>query len=106
MLSDRWIAVPLSQVKQATLTGFNLRTQPLETWGVLGALATGSHGFFLILTAPTWIVASTAAASSASRAPRVQGTSPAALNVFARFPQGLPPDIDRATIRPKRPVFR
>jgi hypothetical protein len=104
LAGGRWIAVPVSQVKQATLTGFNIRIQSLETWGLLGTLSTGSHGVFLILSAPTWIIASTAAASTASRAPRVQGTSPAELNVLARFPQGLPPDLDRATIRPKQPA--
>jgi len=106
MLSDRWIAVPLSQVKQATLTGYDVRIQRLELWGVLGAVSAFSHGFFVLITGPTWIVASTAGAANASVAPRTMSTSPTALNMYARFPQGLPSDIDRTTIRPKPPVFR
>jgi len=99
-----WVAVPVSQVKEATLTGYHVRIEPLVTSGILGSVSTVSHGFFAVLTLPTWIVTSTAGASSASRAPRVISTSPSALNVFARFPQGLPADVDRATIRPKPPT--
>jgi len=69
-------------------------------------LATASHGLILILSAPVWIITSTVAAADASRVPRIMSTSPTALNVFARFPQGLPPGINRATMRPKRPTFR
>ena len=96
-----WLAMPVAQVRVATLTAFRVPLDGIIIWGALGGLSTISHGFVLILTAPTWIVASSLAGASASKAPRVRSVDPAKLAPFARFPQGLPPDIDRAATRGK-----
>jgi len=96
-----WLAVPVNKVRVATLTAFRVPLDGIITWGAFGGMSTLSHGWFLILTLPTWIVASTLAGASASKAPRVRSVDPAKLAPFARFPQGLPPDIDRAAIRGK-----
>jgi len=84
-----------------TLTAFDIQYAPLALWGAAGVLSTVSHGFVLILSAPVWALAATVAAANASRAPRVQSIDPGALRPFARFPQGLPPGLDRTTLRPK-----
>jgi len=90
-----WLAMPVGQVRVATLTAFRVRLDPIVTWGVIGAVSTLSHGFVLILSAPIWILTSSVAGANASTAPRIQSVDPAKLAPFARFPQGLPPDIDR-----------
>lgn len=99
-----WVAMPVDQVRVATLTAYDLSIRPIAAWGVVGMVSTISHGFFLILTAPIWIITSSAAAASASRAPRIRTAEPVRLASFARFPQGLPPDIDRKAIRSKYSV--
>jgi hypothetical protein len=96
-----WMALPLSQVRMATLTGYDMWLQPFIGWGVGGTLSALSHGFFLLFSMPLWIITSSSAAASASRAPRIRSLDPAQLAPFARFPQGLPVDIDRSTIRSK-----
>jgi len=96
-----WVAMPVNQMRVATLTAFKVPLGPIVTWGALGGLSTLSHGFVLILTAPAWILTSSLAGADASRAPRVQTVDPAKLVPFARFPQGLPADINRLTIRGK-----
>ena len=75
----------------------------LGLWTLLGTLSTGSHGFFLILSAPVWILTGTVAAVNQSRQPVLtyprQGW--AGWRAYARFPQGLPPGLARAALDPK-----
>ena len=68
-------------------------------WGVAGAFSTISHGFVLILTAPLWIISSTAATASYSRAPVVKTSQWSTLAPYARFPQGMPRGLERARLR-------
>jgi hypothetical protein len=83
----------------AEVTAYRMDLSELQLWSVLGMVSTLSHGFVLILTAPTWIIAGTAATASASYAPRVASIDPVVLRPFARFPQGIPPGLDRSTLR-------
>jgi len=99
--TPRLVSLPRSSVCCVTLTAFHMNYGPLAAWGGAGTLSTVSHGFGLILTAPLWAIISTAAAASASYAPRVQSTDPEVLRRFARFPQGIPPTLDRPALRPK-----
>jgi hypothetical protein len=66
-------------------------------WGVLGTLSTLSHGAFLVLTGPVWLLSMGIAAGSQARAgvltePLANPTPEAMerLRKWARFPQGLP----------------
>jgi hypothetical protein len=97
----RLVSLPRASVCCVTLTAFHLDYGSIAAWAALGTLSTASHGFGLILTAPIWMLAGTAAASNASVAPRIQSTDPDVLRRFARFPQGIPPGLDRATLRAK-----
>jgi len=97
----RLMSVPRASVCCVTLTAFRMDYGTLAAWGVVGTVSTLSHGFGLILTAPIWAITATSAAAAASRAPRIQSTDPEVLRRFARFPQGMPAVIDRATLRPK-----
>ena len=97
----QWTAIPIARVRSTTLAGYQVPLGPNTTWTALGAVSTASHGGFLILTAPLWIITGTTGTSSASKAPRVVSIDPEALRLYARFPQGLPEGLDRASIRPK-----
>jgi len=98
------VAMPASLVRRATLFSYDAHWGQLATWGFVGTLSTLSNGAFLILTAPLWIIASTSAAASRSRAPMVElaerGDRWAELRRYARFPQGMPPRLDRGALRP------
>jgi hypothetical protein len=97
------LTVPKRTVRQATLFAFDAQWGGLALWSVLGALSTVSNGYFLVLTAPIWIIAGTSATASRSRAPMVElaqeGDRWEKLRLYARFPQGMPMGIDRSALR-------
>jgi hypothetical protein len=101
ILFDRLVSLPRASFCCMTVTAFQMDYSPLVAWGVLGTLSTLSHGFVLILSAPIWALTATSVAATASYAPRVVSTDPVMLRTYARFPQGIPPGLDRATLRPK-----
>lgn len=98
-----WFGVATTEVASATLWAYDANYGPLAAWAILGTLSTPSHGVGMVISAPVWIVVGTAAASSQSHAPRMTltpGTWESA-RAYARFPQGLPPGLDRSSVRPK-----
>jgi len=99
VLFDRLVSLPRPSFCCVTVTAFRMDYSPLLAWGLLGTLSTLSHGFVLILSAPIWAITATSAAAAASYAPRVVSTDPAVLRGYARFPQGIPPGLDRGTLR-------
>jgi hypothetical protein len=100
VLADgRLVSVARATVCCAELTAYRMDLSELQLWSALGAASTLSHGVLLILTAPMWLVAGTVATSAASYAPRIISTDPVVLQPFARFPQGIPPGLDRTTLR-------
>lgn len=101
MTSAALVALPIAEIERATLTAYDARWDRLVLWTVLGTLSTASHGMALVLSAPVWIAGGTAAAAAASRGPRVRSTDGTELARFARFPQGMPPGLDRGALRPK-----
>lgn len=97
------VALQRARVRRATLFAYDAQVGELSTWGVLGTLSAVSNGLFFLLTGPTWIITSTIAAGSRSRAPMVSLTDQGGwegLRLYARFPQGLPEGLDRASLRP------
>jgi hypothetical protein len=72
------------------LTG---ETSPLPTTGaVLGLLSTPTHGWFLVLSAPVWIITLGAVAPSEAARGTLRFEPPlSGVGTYARFPQGPPP---------------
>jgi hypothetical protein len=95
-------AIPTAKTKKATLTVYDANVGPLVAWSVLGTLSTASHGAGLIISAPVWIIAGIAATSAQSHAPRITfpRKSWKEFRMYARFPTGLPPGLDRRSLRP------
>ena len=69
----------------------------------LGTLSTVSNGWFLFVTAPMWIIGGSIASVSRSFDPVIDYPSKPLTDFapFARYPQGLPPDLDRGAIQMK-----
>ena len=95
--------IPTTAVQRGKLTAYDAKTGGLAIWTLLGTLSTISNGFYLLATAPTWIIGGSLATGSQSRAP-VRSHPPrswAELAAFARFPAGLPGAVDFQHLRAK-----
>lgn len=98
--------VPQTSVAGARLAAYGTGQDGLAGWTVAGTLATVSHGVALIFSAPAWIIGGIASASAESRAALL--TYPkrplVSFSPYARFPQGLPDDLEPAALGSLRAV--
>ncbi len=99
-------AVPLTSITYARLGWYNAQWGGLAAWTLLGSLSTISHGVGLLVSFPVWVIGGSLATSSVSRGPIVvvrQGDAEGWTLIarYARFPQGMPADLDRTVLRPK-----
>jgi hypothetical protein len=107
-------SLPRAAILKATVAGYAIDAGKLGGWTTFGTISTLSHGVILLLSAPVWIITGSIATGKASRAPLleyhvVRGDESRAMNdasrpwtdlaLYARFPQGLPAGLDRATLR-------
>lgn len=104
-VDERWelVSLSLSDILGGKLRAYDPGTGQYAGWAVLGTLSTVSHGFYLVLTAPVWILGGTAIASSQSKIADYEfaQTSIHKLGAFARFPAGMPDGLDRSRLQPK-----
>jgi hypothetical protein len=89
-------SVPRSAVRKARLVGYGT-TEHLWIWTGVGALSTLSHGGWIVVTLPVWLIGGSVAASGEAKAAYVP---PENFARFARFPQGLPPSFDPSSLGP------
>lgn len=68
---------------------------------VLGTVSTISNGYFLVYTAPMWLIGGSMAVIIRSYDPIIDYPNKPLKQFlpFARYPQGLPHDLDRTKIR-------
>jgi hypothetical protein len=95
--------VPVTDINRAKLYRYE-GDSGFGAWGLLGTLSTISHGFFFILTAPAWILSSSIAAAAESRHVVLEWPEDSwgEIAMWARFPQGMPPELDvQALTRPR-----
>lgn len=100
MISKRDIKKVILELVEKSTTGFGL-------WTLGGTVATLSNGYFLVITAPLWLIAGTEAAVGESTRDLYESDNPDLLfwnNVmkFARFPQGFPTNINLSKLKPKQ----
>ena len=97
-------AAPAAGVRRAELWGYQSEHGRLAAWTVVGTLSCASNGIVAVLSAPVWAISGTLSTASQSRAPRLTRPSDpwARFRSYARFPQGLPPGLDRGSLRPWR----
>lgn len=100
---DGGTIVARADVVRGRLGGWDSQSGDVSRLAALGAMSTISHGYYLALTMPLWIVVGSIASHSQSRAPLIDLPDGwADLAPFARFPQGLPPGVELGSLRPKR----
>jgi hypothetical protein len=89
---------------RSDMKSFSLRYAAGKNYGwtiPLYSLATISHGWFLILTFPANLITTLSVTASGRKAfvYTEREIPPESLTMFARFPQGIPSEIDIASIR-------
>lgn len=87
--------IPVKDVRAVKVSRHSGGAGDAIGWAFAGTVSTVSHGFFLLLSAPVWIV--TGAVSSHSAVNEVVLDCPPTdpqLRNWARFPQGLPAGFD------------
>jgi hypothetical protein len=80
--------VPAACVNRVTVAAFEPGVAEAIAIGSVGGLSTISHGLFLVISAPIWLVTTVGATSVQSWAGRLE--NPPKPEVWARFPQGMP----------------
>jgi hypothetical protein len=89
------VFLPKTKIESAKLWAWETQPGGLALWGLAGTVSTISHGFFLIFSAPIWIVTTTITASVESRASQLEYPDDGwdKFSIWARFPQGMPPGV-------------
>lgn len=86
--------IPIERIKYFKL--FYARSKKYGWTIPLYAISTVSHGYWLLFSAPLNIIATTAVASSGQNdfTYNKKTITYKELKMFARFPQGIPPNVD------------
>ena len=97
-----------AQVEHALLTGYDSQAGTIRGWMLVGSLSTLSHGYGLVISLPAWLLVGSVATFSQAHAGRVDVTTTTweKARMYARFPQGLPAELDRTSLRPRDPPPR
>lgn len=101
LAADGAHAIAAPRVQRASVTGYDSQAGAVGRAAAIGAIATLSHGIFLVFTAPAWIATGAFGSRAQAREP-VRTAGPhdlPALASFARFPQGMPPGLALDTLR-------
>ena len=94
------VEVRHESVAKATLAAYATGEGALAGWSALGTVSTLSHGLYLLITAPMWIIAGIMAAGGESGAGllRYPQKPLASFRLYARFPQGLPKGLEASAL--------
>jgi hypothetical protein len=89
------VSIARSDIESAELWAWDSQYGNLWTWGGLGAVSTITHGFWLVFSAPIWIVTTGITATIQRHAPLRSYPDDGwdKLAIWARFPQGMPPGV-------------
>jgi hypothetical protein len=88
-------AVPIGRITKAQVYTYEANGY-FGAWGAVGALTTLSHGYFLVFTAPIWLISGGIATAVETHHVKLEwpGDSWREIAAWARFPQGMPPGLD------------
>jgi hypothetical protein len=105
-LYDSLFIIPKSNIYKTTLEIDQKNSVAYGLWTFGGFVATLSNGFYLIFTAPIWLITGIPASVGESLRDRYEAEFPDSLywtevRKFARFPQGLPENFDLKNLKPK-----
>jgi len=94
-------SVSRTAASRVRLITFDANWGYLAAWTTLGTLSTLSHGALLLISAPAWLIGGSMAARSQSFGPIFENPDTDVLRRYARFPQGLPPEVSRNELAAK-----
>ncbi len=95
----RLIRIPSTDIKRASLDIYSKNTLLFALWTVAGTATTATHGWYLIISAPLWLLTGIPSTISESMDGRLAEEKPSiswwlSTSKFSRFPQGIPKGID------------
>ncbi|NIO48509.1 MAG: hypothetical protein GTN73_03580 [Candidatus Aminicenantes bacterium] len=92
--------VSTDMVQKATIALYKEKRK-VGTWALFGTLSTLSHGLWLIISAPVWIITgvSNAVGESKSGTLRYPNIKWQEIQKYARFPQGIPKGLRLESLR-------
>ena len=104
VLNEIFYAISKNDILSARLVCYESNYGKMAPLVLLGTLSTISNGWFLIFTAPMWIIGGTISTATRSHAPIINfpQTDFDEFVPYARFPQGLPKGINRNKIKMKQ----
>lgn len=89
--------IPLGEVSSCTLIIHKVTPEMITFGGIMGIASTASNGYFLIFTAPTWLLGTSISAPTESKRNNVvkyPEESWEEIDKFARFPGGIPDAVN------------
>lgn len=100
-------SVQLSAISKARIVVYRSESGALAGWTVAGSISTVSHGYYLVLSLPLWIIAGSALTATCSFEPVID-IEPGdwdRVRKYTRYPTGLPEGFDSELLKPiKRPA--
>jgi len=104
LLTKDGIAVISTDKVQNAMFAIYKEKKIVGLWAFLGTLSTISHGWYLILSAPTWAITGIVSAIGESKSGlnKYPDLSWQEIKKYARFPQGIPKGVGLESLKPKR----
>ena len=96
--------IALSDIKSGRIASYQSNYLSMSGLVALGIISTLSHGYFSLLTAPLWLIGGSITTAVRSHEPIVdfKNDEYSGFSQFARYPQGLPPAMNRQQIKMHR----
>ncbi len=110
LLADSLYIIPRDNINSAILEIDDKNSVEYGLWTVGGCASTASNGGFLIFTAPLWLLFGIPASTGESYRDRYEFNAEISVDPlywediqkFARFPQGLPKNVDPYSLSQKK----
>ncbi|RPI75165.1 MAG: hypothetical protein EHM47_03365 [Ignavibacteriales bacterium] len=106
LLYDTVYTIPKNNILKVTLELDEKSSVEYGLWTFGGTVSTISNGYYLIFTAPFWLLTGIPATVGESNRDRYEAENPdlnywTSVQKFARFPQGLPDNIELKDLKSK-----
>jgi len=100
-----FLAVPVREIESARLQVYDAASGGLAALTAVGVLSTASNGKLAVGTAPMWLLGGSLTTAGRSLEPIHDFPAEDLLDwaPYARYPQGLPPGLNRSAVAMKRP---
>lgn len=109
LVGDSLVARSLAGIRRVRVVGYDPKAGDLQSWTLVGTVSTLSHGVVLIISAPAWLLLGSVITSTSAHSSEINVPAPHRtwddLKPYARFPQGMPADVDRGALRPRPPAL-